>query len=132
MGGGQSDAPVFCSPLWSTHAVSTSIARTDQTRPSAVMVTIARKRLRLPRTVRRTPLANAERAFRPAPMVYHSISEMGLGAGFVVMDVTLPLLKRMSRSAMSASAALCVTITIVMPSRREVSWRSCRICLPVW
>ena len=103
--------------------------------PSAVIVARATKRFRLPRTVRRTSLENAvdmpPRAATSLSPRYHSISAMGLGSGFTVMSVTRPLLKRMRRSAMSARAALCVTMMTVMPSRRQVSCRSCRICLPV-
>ena len=62
---------------------------------------------------------------------YHSISSMGVGLAQVVISVTRPLLKRTRRSAMGASAALCVMSTTVMPEVWHVSCRSLRICLPV-
>ena len=66
------------------------------------------------------------------PSRYHSMSAMGVGAWLRLISVTLPLLNRMRRSAMGASAELCVMMMTVMPSRRQVSCKSCRICLPVW
>ena len=55
---------------------------------------------------------------------YHSMSAMGTGRSFTCMSVTRPLLKRIRRSAMGASAELCVMMSTVMPSRRQVSCSS--------
>ena len=68
---------------------------------------------------------------KPPRLVYHSISSTGVMCSFMRMEWIVPLLTRMIRSAMPESAALCVMITTVMPSRRQVSCRSFRIDLPV-
>ena len=102
---------------------STQAARspTSIVTPSAVIVASATKRLRLPRIVRRMPLPKAL-GLLPRPTTrYHSISAMGLGLSLTVMLVTRPLLKRMRRSAMSARAALCVTMITVIFSERHMS-----------
>ncbi len=94
-------------------------------------------RLRLPVMVRLMSVENALGrrlgAFSPliSALAYHSICAMGTGEAFTCISVTRPLLKRIRRSAMGASAELCVMMSTVMPSRRQVSCSSCSTCLPV-
>ena len=79
--------------------------------PRAQTAASATKRLRLPRTQRRTPTPKAERgADVGLPGFTHSPTTLSArwarGWGFTLIWVTRPLLKRMRRSAMGARAAV--------------------------
>ena len=121
---------------WSSKNASADLRRSMQATarptnivtPRAQMAMIEKKRFLLDPIVRTTSLLKAFIRNRPT---YHSISSTGTGSGLTVISTTLPLAKRMSRSAMGASAELCVTMTTVMPSSWHRSCRSLRICLPV-
>ena len=63
--------------------------------------------------------------------LYHSISSTGVGCSLSSIFSTFPLLIWITRSAMGVRAVLWVMTTTVMPSCRQVSCSSFRICLPV-
>ena len=63
--------------------------------------------------------------------LHHSISSTGVGCLLSCVLSTFPLLMWMTRSAMGVRAVLWVMTTTVMPSCRQVSWSSFKICLPV-
>lgn len=54
-------------------------------------------------------------------LLYHSMSATGVGEGFRVLPVTLPLRKWITWSAMGAIALLCVMMMTVIPSLRLTS-----------
>ena len=62
---------------------------------------------------------------------YHSICSTGVGCSLRSMAATVPFLMWMTRSAMGVRAVLWVMTTTVMPSLRQVSWRSLSTSLPV-
>ena len=62
---------------------------------------------------------------------YHSISVMDFGEGLYSSRIILPLFISMIWSAMGAIALLWVMSTTVIFSRRQVSCKSPKICLPV-
>ena len=75
---------------------------------------MARNRLMVCRTVRSTTLRYVLR-------IYHSILSTGIGSAFISTDCTMPLLIRMTRSAMAARAELCVMTITVLPIWRQVA-----------
>ena len=62
---------------------------------------------------------------------YHSMSAIGVGAGFTSSPTTLPERKRTTLCAIGASAELWVMMSTVMFSSRQMSCSSCRTSLPV-
>ena len=62
---------------------------------------------------------------------HHSILSTGVGLALRLTDWMVPLLTRITRSAMPVSAELCVMITTVIPFSRLCFCKSCKICFPV-
>ena len=62
---------------------------------------------------------------------HHSISSTGVGCLFTSLEMALPLLMRITRSAMAVRALLWVMTITVRPVLRQVSCKSCKTALPV-
>ena len=63
--------------------------------------------------------------------LYHSSASTGTGAALISSLVTEPFFTWITRSAMAVRALLWVMMITVMPCRRLMSCRSCKMALPV-